>query len=120
MKRPLILSDALRDFIRHLPPNLKRKVKDGLREIAGNPASGKALRDELAGLRSYRIGNCRIIYQADERAITLITVGPRKTVYQKAALELKHLAGYWAGEAEAREKRFSKKRAFRHGQVWGS
>ena len=98
MKRSLILSDTLREFIRHLPPNLKRKIKNGLREIAGNPSAGKTLRDELAGLRSYRIGNCRIVYQVNERAITLITVGPRKTVYQKAALELKHLAGYWVRE----------------------
>ena len=99
MKRPLIVPDALRDFIRHLPPSLKRKIKDGLLEIAGDPARGKMLRDELAGLRSYRIGNCRIIYQTDERAITLITVGPRKTVYQKAALELKRSAGCHRREA---------------------
>ena len=89
MRRPLIVSDDLRDFIRHLPPALKKKVKDGLQEITGDPASGKALRDDLAGLRSYWIGAVRIIYQADERALTLITVGPRKTVYQKAVLELK-------------------------------
>ena len=120
MKRPLILSDALRDFIRHLPPNLKRKVKDGLKEIADSPASGKALRDDLTGLRSYRIGSCRIVYQADERAITLITVGPRKTVYQKAALELKHLCGYWIKETKAREKSFPKKKTLRHDQVWKS
>ena len=120
MKRPLILSDALRDFIRHLPPNLKRKVKDGLKEIAGNPAGGKTLRDDLAGLRSYRIGNSRIIYQADERAITLITVGPRKTVYKKAVLELKHLRGDWVRETKAREKSFSKKTARRHDQAWKS
>ena len=89
MKRLLVVSDDLRDFIRHLPPLLKKKIKDGLREITGDPSGGKALRDDLAGLRSYRIGNVRIVYQADENAVTLITVGPRKTVYQKAALELK-------------------------------
>ena len=89
MKRSLVVSDDLRDLIRHLPPTLKAKVKRGLDEILANPHSGKPLRDDLAGLHSYRIGEIRIVYQADAHAVTLITVGPRKTIYQKAALELK-------------------------------
>lgn len=92
MKRALVVSDDLRDFIRHLPPTLKGKVKRGLEEILAEPHSSKPLRDDLAGLRSYRIGDIRIVYQTDAHAVTLITVGPRKTIYQKAALELKHRA----------------------------
>ncbi len=89
MKIALVVSDDLRDFIRHLPPTLKGKVKLGLEEILAEPHSGKPLRDDLAGLRSYRIGDIRVVYQIDARTLTLIAVGPRKTVYQKAALELK-------------------------------
>lgn len=89
MKRSLVVSDDLRNFIRYLPPALKGKIKRGLEEILAEPHSGKSLRDDLAGLRSYRIGEIRIVYQTDAHSITLITVGPRKTVYQKAALELK-------------------------------
>ncbi len=92
MRRSLVVSDDLRDFIRHLPPALKGKIKRGLEEILAGPHSGKPLRDDLTGLHSYRIGEIRIVYQADTRAVTLITVGPRKTVYQKAALELKRRA----------------------------
>ncbi len=88
MKRTLIAADELKDLIRHLPPVLKGKIKQGLDEICAQPHSGKPLRDELAGLHSYRIGEIRIVYQVEERAIILITVGPRRTVYQKAALEL--------------------------------
>lgn len=89
MKRSLVVSDDLRNFIRHLPPALKGKIKRGLEEILVEPHSGKSLRDDLAELRSYRIGEIRIVYQTDAHSIALITVGPRKTVYQKAALELK-------------------------------
>lgn len=89
MKRSLVVSDDLRNFIRHLPPALKGKIKRGLKEILAEPHCGKSLRDDLAGLRSYRIGEIRIVYQTDAHSITLITAGPRKTVYQKAALELK-------------------------------
>ena len=89
MKRPLIAADELRDLIRHLPPALKEKIKRGLEEICTQLTSGKPLRDELAGLHSYRIGEIRIVYQVEERTITLIAVGPRRTVYQKAALEMR-------------------------------
>ena len=92
MKRALIVSDGLRALIRHLPPALKGKTKRALEEIVTEPAIGKTLRDELAGLRSYRIGNIRIVYHPEEKSVTLITVGPRKSVYQKAALELKRRA----------------------------
>ncbi len=87
MKRSLIVNDELRFFLRRLPPNLKQKVKLALEEIVKDPAAGKALREELLGLSSYRIGKMRVVYRAEERSVTLITVGPRETVYQKAALE---------------------------------
>ena len=53
----------LRDLIRHLPPELKAKVKAALRSIATDPYSAKQLGDDLAGLRSYRIARCRVIYR---------------------------------------------------------
>lgn len=87
MNRRIVASDALRDAIRHLSPILKGKVKESIEEILRDPSSGKELRDDLAGLRSYRVGQVRIIYQADRGDVTLVTIGPRKTVYQKAVLE---------------------------------
>ena len=92
MSRALVVRDDLREMIRHLPPSLKAKVHYALEEILRDHSSGKAPRDEMAGLHSYRIGELRIIYRPEGSAIALITVGPRKTVYQKAALELKQRA----------------------------
>ena len=45
---------VLRDLIRHLPPELKVKVKGALRSISDDPYRAKELGDELAGSRSYR------------------------------------------------------------------
>ena len=70
------MPQAVRTLIRQLPPELKSKVKIGLRSIADDPYRAKGLRDELAGLRSYRIGRPRVdIY---ERAATELSKALRK------------------------------------------
>jgi len=80
---------ALGRLIRDLPPSTKHRVGDALREIADSPLAGKPLRDDLAGLRSYRLGGFRIVYQVKGRLIQVVTVGPRRNVYSAAALALK-------------------------------
>ena len=89
MTRSLIVAYALRDLIRRLPPDLKKKIRQGLEEIVKNPRSGKLLCEELAGLRSYKIGQIRIIYRTTAARIELVAIGPRKTIYEKVALEIK-------------------------------
>jgi mRNA interferase RelE/StbE len=71
-------------LVRGLHPELKRKVRAGLDVIRTDPSVGKELRDELAGLRSFRVGRLRIIYRiAPRRLIDLVAVGPRRTIYQE-------------------------------------
>ena len=91
MKPRLVVSQPLRDFLRHLPPELKRRMKQVLAEIIENPKSGKALSEELTGLRSYKFGKLRIVYREKISSIELVAVGPRKTIYQKVALEIKRV-----------------------------
>ncbi|HEY2922129.1 MAG TPA: type II toxin-antitoxin system RelE/ParE family toxin [Candidatus Binatia bacterium] len=79
---------VLRDLIRHLPPELKAKVKAGLRSISDDPYRTKELRDELAGLRSYRIGGCRVIYRIVGSMVQIVALGPRADIYERAATEL--------------------------------
>ena len=43
---------------------------------------GKLLQEELAGLWSLRVSHYRVIYQMDETSITVIFLGPRRTVYE--------------------------------------
>ena len=79
---------ALRDLIRHLPPELKAKVKAALRSIADDPHRAKELRDELAGLRSYRIGRVRVICRIVGSMVQIVALGPRADIYERAAAEL--------------------------------
>ena len=80
----LVVPKDVRELIRAMHPSLKRKVKAGLKIILSDPSSGKALMDELSGLRSFRISSFRIIYRIKEpRRIELVAIGPRERVYEE-------------------------------------
>jgi mRNA-degrading endonuclease RelE of RelBE toxin-antitoxin system len=78
----------LRDLIRHLPPELKAKVKTALRSISDDPYRAKELKDELAGLRSYRVARSRVIYRIEGSKVGIVALGPRAEIYGRAAAEL--------------------------------
>ena len=67
-------------LIRDLHPVLKRKVRAALQAIFDDPYSGKSLRNELRGLRSYRVGRFRLIYRL-RRDVDLVAFGPRDSIY---------------------------------------
>ena len=76
---------GLGEVIRRLHPDLKRKIRAGLDAVRDEPSLGTELRDDLAGLRSLRVGRFRIIYRMEGRhVIALVTIGPRRTVYEEA------------------------------------
>lgn len=78
----LKIPDDIAHLIRTLHPELKKKIKAGLKTILTNPAEGKALKDDLAGLRSFRIGRFRIIYREGRNVIELVAIGPRERIYE--------------------------------------
>ena len=82
-QRKLRVPDAVAELVRHFHPELKAKIKAALRDILENPACGKALKDELHGLRSYRVKRLRIIYRIGGRWIEIVAVGPRRRVYEE-------------------------------------
>ena len=76
------------DFIRELHPQIKRKLRAALADIMADPHAGKALKDELAGLWSFRVGKFRIVYRisartAGDRCIELVACGPRERIYEE-------------------------------------
>lgn len=79
------MSDDTAKLIRTLHPDLKRKIKAALQTILNNPQSGKALKDELEGLQSFRVGKFRVVYKTakDKRIIEIVAVGPRKAIYEE-------------------------------------
>ena len=74
----------LRDLIRQLHPDLKRKVRAALSDILKDPASGKPLERELEGYWSFPIGRHRIIYRPDQGGAEIVAIGPRRTIYEDA------------------------------------
>lgn len=87
MRRPihqLRMPAEVARLIKNLHPGLKRKVRDALEAILSDPYSGKALKDELEGLRSFRVGRFRIIYRiATGRRLDIIALGPRSVIYEE-------------------------------------
>ena len=90
MSYKLRIPDDTVSIIRGLHPQLKMKIKAALQEITHDPSTGKALKDELNGLWSYRIKRIRIIYRISEKKlIDIIALGPRKTIYEETYRLLK-------------------------------
>lgn len=78
------------ELIRNLHPDLKKKVRASLEFILSDPHPGKALKDELSGLWSFRVGGFRIIYRiADDRLIEIVAIGPRERIYEETFKLLK-------------------------------
>lgn len=86
----LKVPDDIAERIRNMHPHLKKKVRASLQAILSDPYSGKLLKAELAGLRSFRVGQFRIIYRvSDQKQIGIITIGPRENIYEETFRLLK-------------------------------
>ena len=81
--RKLRAPEEIRALIRRMHPGLKKKVGAAIEVLLINPDHGKSLRDELVGLRSFRVGRLRIIYRVTPAAIELVAIGPRRTIYEE-------------------------------------
>jgi mRNA interferase RelE/StbE len=80
----LRVPDEIVTLIRGCHPQLKRKIRAGLRHIVTEPEAGKSLKDELEGLKSYRISRFRIIYRiSSKQIIDVIAIGPRRSIYEE-------------------------------------
>ncbi|MBI5307728.1 MAG: type II toxin-antitoxin system RelE/ParE family toxin [Planctomycetes bacterium] len=93
MKKPidkLKVPDDIAELIGNMYPHLKKNVRASLQTILTDPLSGKALKDELAGLRSFRVGRFRIIYRvSDQKLIEIVAIGPRENIYEETFRLLK-------------------------------
>ena len=84
------IPDDVASLLRSLHPNLKKKTRAALRILSTDPYVGKPLRDDLEGLKSYRIGRFRIIYRVSaKKQIEVVAIGPRKRIYEETLRLLK-------------------------------
>ena len=85
----LRVPDSVAELLRNMHPESKRRIRASLQIISGHPDGGKALRDELAGLRSIRVGRFRIVYRVRRNIIEIVAVGPRTRIYEETARLIK-------------------------------
>jgi addiction module RelE/StbE family toxin len=77
-------------FTREFVKRLKRldrqtqiRILRELKILEVKPFASKQLVGRLSELKSFRIGDYRVIYQVSERTIIIRTIGQRKKVYDK-------------------------------------
>jgi len=85
----LRVPDEVAERVRGMHPTLKRKTRATLKTILADPSSGKALKNELAGLRSFRVGTFRIVYRVIRNVVEIVSIGPRERIYEETYRLLK-------------------------------
>jgi mRNA-degrading endonuclease RelE of RelBE toxin-antitoxin system len=85
----LRVPDEVAELVRGMHPTLKRKTRATLKTILADPSSGKALKSELAGLRSFRVGTFRIVYRVIRNVVEIVSIGPRERIYEETYRILK-------------------------------
>ena len=83
----LELTHQAESVLKHLferEPELARRLAQALDDLEKDPFQGKALRGELRGLYSYRVGSYRVIYQIhkNELLVIVIDIGHRRDIYR--------------------------------------
>jgi mRNA interferase RelE/StbE len=82
------------EIVRHLPPDVKRSVKQALRALSADPFAGAPLMRELSGLWKFKVRRFRIIYEVERKArvIRIFAIGHRREVYEELADRLRQVA----------------------------
>jgi mRNA-degrading endonuclease RelE of RelBE toxin-antitoxin system len=83
----LAIPPHVAEIIRHLPPDLKRGIKQALRTLSADPLTGTPLIGELAGLWRIKVKRFRIVYECDRktRMVRVFAIGHRRDIYEEAA-----------------------------------
>ena len=70
--------------IGRLSANVRKRCAEAVRVLVGNPLKGEALKGEFHGLRRYRVGDFRIVYELDpdNDLMTIHAVRHRREVYR--------------------------------------
>ena len=83
MSYTLLISPKLLKKLNELDKEIKERITDKINEILNNPERFKPLRYELKGLRSARAGKWRIVYRIEGDEIIILSIAPRKNVYEE-------------------------------------
>ena len=98
MKKPafrILYTEEAKKNIEKLDSSVRKLIRKAIESLAVNPEKGKPLSYELAGLRSLRTSDYRVIYRirGGELLIIVIAVGHRREIYKKLGELLRSAAG---------------------------
>jgi len=81
------------EIIRHLPPDVKRSIKQAVRSLSANPLLGAPLMRELSGLWKFKVRRFRIVYELyrTARVIRIFAIGHRRDIYEDLASQLRQI-----------------------------
>jgi len=91
LKSEVVIKEEVRDYLRILPPETRRRAKAALGALPGGDT--KPLRDELAGFHRLRVGDHRFIYRHHAGRIRVFYAAPRAIVYEYLAAHLREYLG---------------------------
>ena len=85
MPYKVIIPPHVQKQIAKFHPALKQKIRAALDDLAIDPHQGKALKEDLVGLYSYRVTRYRIIYSIHRNVLEVhvIAIGDRRRIYQE-------------------------------------
>lgn len=84
MSYEILISLGVEKRLKKFDKDIQKRITDTLDEIKENPNAGKWLQYDLSGLKSYRIGKLRIVFEVDEakKQIKVHDIDHRKNVYK--------------------------------------
>jgi mRNA interferase RelE/StbE len=80
----LRIPHEISDRVRALHPDLKRKIRSIVDGLLIGTVQGKPLQGQLVGFNSVRVGRFRVVYRGVRDTVEILTIGPRRTVYEEA------------------------------------
>ena len=69
-------------LLRKLDIEIIKRIRDKILELKTDPYANKPLVGQLSGLRSMRVGDCRILYMMKKKKSILVHVEHRRVVYR--------------------------------------
>jgi mRNA interferase RelE/StbE len=79
----LIFTREFLKRLKRLDKQTQIRILKELKILEDKPFASKQLVGRLSELKSFRVGDYRIIYQVSEQTIVIRTIGHRKKVYDK-------------------------------------
>ena len=71
--------------LRHVPKPERRRIIQAVDGLRGNPLRGGVLKGDLRGLRRLRVGEYRVVYEVQHRALVVLVVrvAHRRSAYDR-------------------------------------